>query len=35
MEEISMIELDIAKSMFRGHGVDSAGEAFIRRQSRA
>jgi transposase len=32
MQKITTIGLDIAKSVFQGHGVDAVGEVVIRRQ---
>ena len=32
MDAITTISLDIAKSVFRVHGVDAAGQVVIRRQ---
>src|SRR3974377_869222 len=32
MQTISTIGLDIAKSVFQGHGVDAAGQVVVRRQ---
>jgi transposase len=32
MQTISTIGLDIAKSVFQGHGVDAAGQVLVRRQ---
>jgi transposase len=34
MQSISTIGLDIAKSVFRVHGVDAAGQVVLRRQLR-
>ncbi len=34
MNEVTMIGLDLAKSVFRVHGVDGSGKPIIRRQLR-
>lgn len=34
MNEITMIDLDLAKNVFQVHGIDAAGRVVIRRQVR-